>query len=347
MRAGGRILADEVLAPDLPQLGEVALQQAAVEVLLGGEVVVDDRRRHPRAPGDLVDRGALVAALGEERRWRRLRSSRAAARRSGASVGVWLFALDNLVLPRYGCGSFLVITRLTLATEGARVIVSVHIADVGPRAGARRRCGARPGPWRSPASPTPRRRSPPRRRREPAAAPPGRVGLIAAWENDDALERFLRAPPARRRLAGGWQCGCSRCASPAPGRDARPARARSCGRRRRAGGRAHPGPAATARACAAFLRSAAPGRGRGRRRARRCWPSTGLARPPRLVATFSLWRSAAAMREYAYRARRRPHGRRQGRPRAALPPRIGLHPLPPLRLAGQLGRPRPAPAAAA
>jgi hypothetical protein len=27
---------------------------------------------------------------------------------------------------------------------------------------------------------------------------------------------------------------------------------------------------------------------------------TGLARPPRLVATFTLWRSAAAMRAYAY-----------------------------------------------
>ncbi len=26
----------------------------------------------------------------------------------------------------------------------------------------------------------------------------------------------------------------------------------------------------------------------------------GLARPPRLVATFTLWRSAAAMRDYAY-----------------------------------------------
>jgi hypothetical protein len=28
--------------------------------------------------------------------------------------------------------------------------------------------------------------------------------------------------------------------------------------------------------------------------------STGLARPPRLVSTFSIWRSMAAMREYAY-----------------------------------------------
>lgn len=28
--------------------------------------------------------------------------------------------------------------------------------------------------------------------------------------------------------------------------------------------------------------------------------STGLARPPRLVSTFSIWRSTAAMREYAF-----------------------------------------------
>lgn len=28
--------------------------------------------------------------------------------------------------------------------------------------------------------------------------------------------------------------------------------------------------------------------------------STGLARPPHLVSTFSIWRSAAAMRAYAY-----------------------------------------------
>lgn len=30
--------------------------------------------------------------------------------------------------------------------------------------------------------------------------------------------------------------------------------------------------------------------------------STALARPPRLVSTFSLWRSAAEMRDYATRA---------------------------------------------
>src|SRR6476646_5517886 len=63
-----RPLADEVLAPHLAQLGEVALEQLTVEVALGVEVFVDDRRRDAGAPGDLLDRGAAVAALGEQLR---------------------------------------------------------------------------------------------------------------------------------------------------------------------------------------------------------------------------------------------------------------------------------------
>ena len=60
-----RVVAGQVLAPDLAQAGVVALEQVQVEVLLGGEVVVDDRRRDARAPRDLVHRRAAVAALGE------------------------------------------------------------------------------------------------------------------------------------------------------------------------------------------------------------------------------------------------------------------------------------------
>jgi hypothetical protein len=44
----------------------MALQQAPVEVLLGFEMVVDDGRADSRPLGDLVDRGGVVAALGEE-----------------------------------------------------------------------------------------------------------------------------------------------------------------------------------------------------------------------------------------------------------------------------------------
>ena len=45
---------------------------------------------------------------------------------------------------------------------------------------------------------------------------------------------------------------------------------------------------------------------------------TGLARPPRLVATFSLWRSAAAMREFATGAGGA-HRRRDRAPTATRP----------------------------
>jgi len=61
-----RVVAGQVPAPDLAQAGVVALEQVDVEVLLGGEVVVDDRRRDARSAGDLVHRGAPIAALGED-----------------------------------------------------------------------------------------------------------------------------------------------------------------------------------------------------------------------------------------------------------------------------------------
>ena len=48
-----------------------------------------------------------------------------------------------------------------------------------------------------------------------------------------------------------------------------------------------------------FLRSAAPAEGEAVADGA-LLASTGLARPPRLVSTFSIWRSMAAMREYAY-----------------------------------------------
>ena len=62
----GGIGAGQVIPPDLAELGEVALQQAPVEVLLGFEMVVDDGRADSGPLGDLVDRGGVIAALGEE-----------------------------------------------------------------------------------------------------------------------------------------------------------------------------------------------------------------------------------------------------------------------------------------
>ena len=61
-----RVVAGQVLAPHLAQGGVMALEQLHVEVLLGGEVVVDDRGRDARSSRDLVHRRAAIAALGED-----------------------------------------------------------------------------------------------------------------------------------------------------------------------------------------------------------------------------------------------------------------------------------------
>jgi hypothetical protein len=130
---------------------------------------------------------------------------------------------------------------------------------------------------------------------------PGRFGLIAAWEGDEALDDYLRSDhPLASRLVGGWQVRLEPLrvsgAWPAiPGlpkrqlavSDDEPVAVLTLGRPRLT--RLRP-----------FLRSAgqaeaeivkAPG----------LLASIGFARPPRLVSTFSLWASAAAMREYSYR----------------------------------------------
>jgi hypothetical protein len=129
----------------------------------------------------------------------------------------------------------------------------------------------------------------------------GRFGLIAAWDDDGALDDFSRgADPLARLLVGGWHTRLQPLrvsgAWPAmpglperqlPAEDDEPVAVLTLGRPRLT--RLRP-----------FLRSAgpaeeevvvAPGR----------LASIGFARPPRLVSTFSLWRSNAAMRDYSYR----------------------------------------------
>jgi hypothetical protein len=130
---------------------------------------------------------------------------------------------------------------------------------------------------------------------------PGRFGLIAAWDGDEALDDFTRGDhPLASLLVGGWQVRLQPLrvsgAWPAipglperqlPVDDDEPVVVLTLGRPRLTQLRP-------------FLRSAglaedevvaAPG----------LLASIGLARPPRLVSTFSLWRSAAAMRDYSYR----------------------------------------------
>jgi hypothetical protein len=128
----------------------------------------------------------------------------------------------------------------------------------------------------------------------------GTVGLVAAWEDDAAFERFAAAPPARR-FAGGWQVRLEPLRvsgawpevpdlldEQRPVDDEEPVAVLTIGRTKP--WRLPPFLHAAAAAEADALE--APG----------LLAATGFGRLPRLVSTFSLWRSAAEMREYAYRA---------------------------------------------
>jgi hypothetical protein len=126
-----------------------------------------------------------------------------------------------------------------------------------------------------------------------------RVGLIAAWDDDQALEDFLASHPLAEQLAQGWRVRLQPTrifgtwsqlngllANEEPMDDAEPAAVLTLGRLR---------PSQTAR----FLRASAAAEGLAVRDPA-LLASTGLARPPALVATFSLWRSTAGMRAYAH-----------------------------------------------
>ncbi|HEX8689190.1 MAG TPA: hypothetical protein VF729_02990 [Solirubrobacterales bacterium] len=179
------------------------------------------------------------------------------------------------------------------------MIVSVHIADVGWRRAPRlllRRPDKTPSPGLTYAEPV-------------TTAPlstgllprpkPGRVGLIAAWQDDEALDRFLRDHPTAQHLAGGWHVrleplrvfGSWTGMPDLPSRelpvdDDEPVVVLTLGRLRL--NRARP-----------FLRSAAAAEAAAVGDDAMI-ASTALARPPHLVSTFSIWRSAAAMRRYAF-----------------------------------------------
>lgn len=140
-----------------------------------------------------------------------------------------------------------------------------------------------------------------------------RVGLIAAWADDEALDSFLRSHPLAARLADGWRTRL---------------------RPTRIVGQWEP-----LREMAEEIRAMDTVRDRtldaqrvavltlGSLKLSQTWrflaasskaerlaldrpsliASTGLARPPRLVATFSLWRSVDAMRSYVDGAVSRAH----------------------------------------
>jgi hypothetical protein len=127
---------------------------------------------------------------------------------------------------------------------------------------------------------------------------PGRVGLVAAWDGDDALDRFLADDSLARRLDAGWHVRLDPLHaygswSSLPGLeqvdrdmdDDEPVAVLTLGRLRIS---------QTVR----FLRASAAAEGLAAADPA-VLASTACARLPSVVATFSLWRTFAAMRDYA------------------------------------------------
>jgi hypothetical protein len=130
------------------------------------------------------------------------------------------------------------------------------------------------------------------------APSPGQVGLIAAWEDEAALDAFLDGHPLAAQLAGGWHVRLQPMRivgawpeltgvypqeeQPMAGEE--PVAVLTLGRLRLTQAPRF----LRASAAAEGLAIVDPG----------LVTSTGLARLPRLVATFSLWNSTSAMRAY-------------------------------------------------
>jgi heme-degrading monooxygenase HmoA len=124
------------------------------------------------------------------------------------------------------------------------------------------------------------------------------VGLIASWDDDEHLDRFLADPALAGPFASGWHVrmrpvrvfgawpkmpGLPKQETPVD--DDEPVVVLTLGRPRAT--KLHTFLPTSARAEAAL--DDAPG----------LLAATGLAHPPRLVSTFSVWGTAAAMRAYA------------------------------------------------
>jgi hypothetical protein len=178
------------------------------------------------------------------------------------------------------------------------VILSVHLADIGFRGvvgvlrGKPRPAGVTGLVYAETAVPVPLGGRVPRPQF-------GRVGMIAAWDDDGALDSFLASHPLAARLAGGFHVRLDPLrasgawpAMPGLGQperevdDDEPVGVITLGnlRLRRAV------PFLRTNRPAADLAAGDPG----------VLFATGMARPPHIVSTFSLWRTAAAMKAYAY-----------------------------------------------
>jgi len=127
----------------------------------------------------------------------------------------------------------------------------------------------------------------------------GTVALLAAWDSDSSLDRFA-SHPLGRELAGGWQVRMAplRVSGAWPGLEGLPERPLPVDDEEPVAvltlGRLMPWRARP------FLRAAAPAEADAVAEPG-LLASTGFGRLPSLVSTFTLWSTAAAMRDYAYR----------------------------------------------
>ncbi|HEU4735442.1 MAG TPA: hypothetical protein VFS48_00240 [Solirubrobacterales bacterium] len=124
------------------------------------------------------------------------------------------------------------------------------------------------------------------------------VAMIAAWESDEAFEAFSTSHPLARQLAPGWQVRLEplHVYGRWPGLSGLPEGETEVGGKEAVAvltlgrPRVHRLPA--------FLRASAHAEAEAVANPD-ALALIGLARPPRLVATFSLWRDVEAMRSYA------------------------------------------------
>jgi hypothetical protein len=187
----------------------------------------------------------------------------------------------------------------------APMIASVHVADIGRRSALA--AMARP----------PRPGSPPGlRHANVALAAPlggsilpspdlGRVGLIALWDDDRAIDEFLAGHALAARLASGWHARLEpvRATGSWPGLPGAVPSGPVAD---------HDGPAVVLTLgrlrltqAVRFLRTSARAEAAVVEAEGLIW-ATGLARPP-FVATCSLWRGARELSAYAYGRRRPEH----------------------------------------